>query len=159
MLRAVRKRLAAEGIGARELERRCGLAQNALHGLLGKRPKVPSVDRAKVICDALDLREICIGPCPADAETRHPSDSASPDEGRRPTWPDSFRFHVVRAARIARLAAFGASVLDPRDKEQARTALWMLAGLLQAIGQAEAEGPRDDYYDEQYRPWVLDEEL
>ena len=59
--RAVRDRLRQESIGARRFERQIGLRENALHGILDKKPKRPNVDLAAEICEALGL-EFYVGP-------------------------------------------------------------------------------------------------
>ena len=59
---AIRERLQEESIGARRFEEKHGLPLHALHGILSrKRPKIPSVDRAAELCEALGL-EFYIGP-------------------------------------------------------------------------------------------------
>lgn len=77
ILEAVQRRL-AEGVGARQLERRHGLAPYSLHGLLGKRRKVPSVDRAAEICEALGIDVVLGRPAAAKYVAPEPRASGAP---------------------------------------------------------------------------------
>ena len=65
---AARKALADSAMGARRFETAHGLRKWSLRGLLDRtRPKVPSIDRAAEICDALGL-ELYVGP-PRESDT------------------------------------------------------------------------------------------
>ena len=95
ILEAVRHRLATDSIGVRQLEAKYGLDRYSLHGLLGKRRKVPSVDRAATICAALGL-EFYIGP-PRGSGT---GGAASQIPGPDPTHlPAAFQRDLKRRVR------------------------------------------------------------
>ena len=61
LLEELKARLKETGASHRGLEAQLGLGRNALKGMLDKRPRTPSVDRAKEIAEALGL-EFYIGP-------------------------------------------------------------------------------------------------
>ena len=106
MEKAAREAVTASQMGVRRFEAEHGLRKWSLRGLLDKtKPKVPSVDNAAEICNALDL-EFYIGP------RREPSPSSPVSE----PWWEPCRGLLGPACPVVLARRFRAAFLGAMDK-------------------------------------------